>query len=167
MDRNKNLICKIQSVTREHIRQEGLYYQSIAFQIAPLEPILTSEKLQSFSRQIVEKFSSLGPQSVAKCYEYAETKQDVVKLATLYFTEDIAPTEESPATERRISVTVYPCDPMTENMGIRGVINIGHYECPDPCEKSKQCSFAGQWKGPIDSFHDFFPLSELRRFRSK
>ncbi|NQT71294.1 MAG: hypothetical protein HQ553_00820 [Chloroflexi bacterium] len=159
LNNKPDLVWNEQSSKREHLRHEGSHYYSIAIQVAPTEPILTSFALKDFSEKLSLELAQIGTTNITECYEYAETKHDVIKTATLYYSEEINLPEEKDTTERRIAVTIYPCEVMSENMGIRGVIEISHYECPNPCEQFKQCTFKGYWRGPVDSILDIrFPF---------
>ena len=159
LNENPDLVWNEQSSKREHLRHEGSYYYSIAIQVTPIEPILISFGLQKFSESLSKELAIIGTTNITECYEYSETNHDVVKTATLYYSEAIDLSEENDTTERRIAVTIYPCQVMSENMGVRGVIEIRHYECPDPCNQSKECTFKGYWRGAIDSILDIrFPF---------
>ena len=148
-----NLVWNEHSAKFERLRHEGSYYYSTAIQVAPIEPILILADLKEFSENLSNELAEIGADNQTECYDYSETKHDVVKTATLYYSEEID------SIERRIAITIYPCQVMSENMGIRGVIEVKHYECPDPCEQFKECTFKGYWRGPIDSILDIrFPF---------
>ncbi|MBT4511372.1 MAG: hypothetical protein HOC20_04070 [Chloroflexi bacterium] len=149
LEDNPELVWDEQSVKREHLRRNGYYY-SISIRVAPKEPIMESELLQEFSKNLVAHLAPIGIDNATKCYEYAETRRDVIKTATLYYSEATATQDEAEVTETRIAVTLFPCEAMSTDLGIRAVIEIGHYECPNPCSQSKDCVFKGYWKGPID-----------------
>ena len=136
-----------QSVKREHLRLEGVHYWVIGLQVSPVEPILHFEALRNFSERLTSILIPVGPMNVTKCYEYAETKRDVIKTATAYFTESIGEPGKEHGLERRIMVTMYPCQVMAENMGVRGTIDLGHYECPAPCKQAQKCSFRARSGG--------------------
>lgn len=154
LSKKPDLIWDEKSSKRERLRHQGAYYQSVAIQVAPVEPILVSSEFQKFSENLSRELAKIGPSNITQCYEYAETKHDVIKAATLYYSEASDSAEEKDTTERRIAVTIYPCEVMSQNMGIRSVIEVGHYECPAPCDKFKQCMFKGYWRGPVDSILD-------------
>lgn len=151
---NPDLVWNEQTTKRERLRHKGSYYYSIAIQVAPKEPIVFSSELQKFSENLIGDLSRIEVSNITKCYEYAETKHDVIKTATVYYSEAISLPGQEDTVERRIAVTIYPCEVMAENMGVRGVIEIRHYECPSPCDKFKECTFKGYWRGAIDSIAD-------------
>ena len=74
----------------------------------------------------------------------------MIKTAALYFTEPVEGCADG-ITERRISITLYPCAVMAKHEGIRGVIEIGHYPCPEPCPEAKKCTFRGYDNDPLSS----------------
>jgi len=136
-----------QFVKREHLRREDECYWVTGLQIAPNPPILDSKALQGFSERLTQSLVPIGPMNITKCYEYSESKRDVVKTATVYFTELIEDAGEDHGLERRITVTFYPCQVMAENMGVRATIELSHYECPEPCKQAKKCAFRAQHGG--------------------
>ncbi len=136
-----------QLIKREHLRREDEYYWVAGLQVFPQESILTSEELQGFSDRLTQVLVPVGPMNITKCYEYSESKRDVVKTATVYFTETIGDVGEDQGLERRITVTFYPCRIMAENMGVRATIEMGHYECDEPCNQSKKCAFRARHGG--------------------
>ncbi len=141
------VIWNEQLVKREHLRREDEYYWVAGLQVAPFEPILESEALQEFSERLTRALFPVGALNTTKCYEYSESRRDVVKTAAAYFTEVIEEPGEDQGLERRITVTMYPCRVMAENMGVRGTIDMGHYECPDPCKQAKKCAFRARHGG--------------------
>lgn len=138
-----------QSAKREHLRKEGEFYWVTGLQVAPGSPIPDSEGLQRFSRRIVEALMPLDPSNVSQCYEYAETRRDVVKTAALYFTELIETDGSVHGLENRIAVGIYPCRMTAEALGIRATIDLGHFPCPHPCEKARTCEFRVRHDGFI------------------
>ncbi len=159
LNNNPDLVWNEHSAKHEHLRHEGSYYYSTAIQVAPKEPMLFFAKLKELSDSLTRDLAPIGTTNITECYEYFETKHDVIKTATLYYSEEINLPEEKDTIERRIAVTIYPCEVMSENMGIRGLIEVSHYECPNPCKQFKECTFKGYWRGPIDSILDIrFPL---------
>jgi hypothetical protein len=140
-----------QAVKREHLRHEGQYYRLVGIQVWSAEPILKSSELEAFSDDISQLLIPVGPVNITKCYEYAETRRDVIKTAALYFTEKTGESGEENGLESRITVSIYPCREMAENLGIRGTIDIGHYECSAPCQKAGKCGF---WSGKDGFFHE-------------
>ena len=162
LNNKPELVWNEHSAKFERLRQEGSFYYSIAIQVAPKEPILIIADLKEFSEKLSNELAKIGTDNITKCYNYSETKHDVIKTATLYYSEEID------SVERRIAVTIYPCQVMSENMGIRGVIEVKHYECPDPCEQSKECSFYNIqmcensfFSEPVKSSVEVFSLYEL------
>lgn len=129
------------SVRREHVRQEGLYHRLDSIKVFPCAPVCTSQGLQSFAERVTALLLPVKPLNVTRCYEYAETRRDVVKTASLYFTETISEPGEDEGLERRITVTVFPCRAMALDLGDRATIDLSHYECPEPCAEAKQCEF--------------------------
>ncbi len=136
-----------QSVRREHLRREGEYYWVMGLQVAPFEPILKSRDLQDFSERLTRALAPVGAMNITRCYEYSESRRDVVKTAAIYFTEVIGESGEDHGLERRITVSMYPCQIMAENMGVRGTIDMGHYDCPNPCKEAKNCAFKSRGEG--------------------
>lgn len=134
-------------VKREHLRHEGQYYRVVGLQVAPQDPILKSTDLEAFSDKLTELLMEVGPVNITKCYEYAESRRDVVKTAALYFTETIDDSGDEEGLQRRITVSIYPCRVMAQNLGIRATIDIGHYDCPSPCGKAAKCNFSSSWEG--------------------
>jgi hypothetical protein len=139
-----------QTVRRRHLRKEG-WYEAVAFRVAPKTPILTSKRLQAFSADVTKALLPIGPTNVTKCYEYAEAYRDVIKTAAIYFVEPIEGGARGDISEQRISVTVYPCAVMAAHEGVRGVIEIRHYPCPEPCEQGGKCTFRGYDSDPFSS----------------
>ncbi|MBM3131704.1 MAG: hypothetical protein FJZ95_01560 [Chloroflexi bacterium] len=149
LSENPKIVWNEQTVLRRHLRKSGSF-ESVAVRLAPREPILTSRKLQAFSADLEGALSPIGPTNMTKCYEYAETYRDVIKTATLYFVDPVEDSAEG-ATERRVSLTIYPCLTMAEHEGVRGLIEIRHYPCPRPCEEAKKCTFRGYDNDPLSS----------------
>ncbi len=136
-----------QSTRREHLRREGEYYWVVGLQAASAEPILESKALEDFSGRLTRALVPAGAMNITRCYEYSESRYDVVKTAAIYFTEVIEEPGEDQGLERRITVTMYPCRVMAENMGVRGTIDMGHYDCPHPCAQAKKCAFKSRSEG--------------------
>ncbi|MFO8101816.1 MAG: hypothetical protein R6U37_06605 [Dehalococcoidia bacterium] len=141
-----------QAAKREHLRREGEFYRVVGLQVAPAAPILEAKALRDFSERITQALVPVGVANLSRCYEYSESRRDVVKTAALYFTEIIEEPGDDEGLERRITVTVYPCRVMAENMGVRGTIELGHYECPEPCAQAKKCSFKTRGEGFLYQF---------------
>lgn len=154
LSENPEIVWNEQTIRRRHLRREG-WYEAVAFRTAPEVPILTSKRLQAFSADVMKLLLPIGPTNVSKCYEYAEAYRDVIKTAALYFVEPIEGSPDGP-TERRISVTVYPCTVMAEHQGVRGLIEIRHYPCPAPCAEARKCTFRGYDNDPLSSVRTAF-----------
>ncbi|MDY6911717.1 MAG: hypothetical protein SVM79_05090 [Chloroflexota bacterium] len=137
---NPDLAWNEQTTRRPYLRADGTYY-SHAFRVAPKEPILTSKKLQSFSKYLTELLKPIGPTNITMCYEYPGPKRSVIKTSTVYYVETIEDEGKDRGKERRLTVSIYPCQTMAENMGIRGLIDIKRYLCPELCKQSKKCTF--------------------------
>ena len=150
LDNNSDLVWNEHSTKREHLRRSGYYY-SISFRVAPKNPILESEPLQEFSKGLAAQLAPIGIDNATQCYEYAETRRDVIKTATLYYSDTAPSRGDLEITESRIAVTIFPCEVMSNDLGIRAAIEVGHYECPNPCGQSEDCAFKGYWRGPIDN----------------
>ncbi|MCL0058594.1 hypothetical protein M1O47_02780 [Dehalococcoidia bacterium] len=60
-------------------------------------------------------------------------------MAALYFSE--AAEEGYDGIERRIVISIFPCQVMVQNLGYRAIIEVGSYECPEPCESARKCAF--------------------------
>jgi uncharacterized protein (UPF0212 family) len=60
-------------------------------------------------------------------------------MASLYFSE--AAEEGYDSIEIRIVVSIFPCPVMAQNLGYRAIIEVGSYECPEPCESARKCAF--------------------------
>ncbi len=155
LNKDPNLIWNEQSLTSQHLRREGSYC-TVAFSVAPKKPILDFTSLHSFTQKLEAELIPVGPTNRSECYDYAEAYRHVIKTATLYYSEPVNENVEG-FNERRLSVTVYPCEVMAENMGVRGLIEIGYYECPTPCSQKKKCTFRGNSKGRI--------ISDIRLFK--
>ncbi len=135
-----------QAVKREHLKREGEFHWSAGLQVAPQEPVLRAVDLRGFSERTAGALMKFKPTNMSKCYQYAESRRDVVKTATLYFTEKMDEPGDD-AYERRIMVTIYPCRVMAEDMGGRGTIELHHYDCPSPCAQEKKCEYKSGSKG--------------------
>lgn len=141
---NPEIIWEEESIQASY-RRSGLgYYRSVGFRLAPKQPILTAPGLRKFSAELVRQLLPIGPTSVSWCTIFAG-KRDAVRMAALYFSE-IA--EDAPSImERRIRVSIFPCRRMAQNIGYRGIVEIGSYECPEPCEFASKCTFkVSKWK---------------------
>ncbi len=147
LDRSGDVVWSEQSTRRENLRYAGTYYDMVGLQVASRDPILESITLQEFSERLTGELVPLGPTNVAKCYEYEESRYDVVKTAAVYFTETIDEPGDDYGLERRIAVSIYPCEVMSEDLGVRATVDLSHYECPEPCAQGKQCMFAAKSEG--------------------
>ncbi len=144
---SQGVIWDEQTVKREHLRREGEYYWVVGLQVFPQEPILNSSNLEVFSDRLTQSIIPVGPMNITKCYEYAETRRDVIKTATAYFIESIEEPGEERGLERRITVSMYPCQAMAKEMGVRGTIDVGHFECPSLCKQASKCGFRARSDG--------------------
>ncbi|HIE16905.1 MAG TPA: hypothetical protein EYP71_01760 [Dehalococcoidia bacterium] len=138
-----NLSWNEETARSPYPRGSGYYY-SHGFRIAPEEPVLTAQGLRSFSNKLVRQLIPLSPASVSWCSIFSG-KREAVRIPALYFRE--ATTEVPECQEMRIRVSIFPCCVMAENVGYRGIIEIGGYECPEPCELSSKCTFkTSKWR---------------------
>jgi len=141
---NANLNWKEEMIQSLHLRRGSGYYRAYGFRVAPKTPALTAQSLRKFSHELARRLIPVGPRSVSWCSLFAGKRQ-AVRLAALYFCE--AATEASNSTEIRINVSIFPCRVMAENVGYRGIVEIGGYECPEPCEFAPKCTFkASKWR---------------------
>jgi len=132
-----------------HRSREGSYY-SVGLRVAPREPIPNERGLEQFTAKLMEKLIPIGPSSVSRCYNFPGVKRTIVRIGTLYYSEMIAGSAEQKDMERWITVSIFPCQVMAENMGFRGLIELKRYECPDPCKIAKNCAYkAPKKKYPI------------------
>lgn len=113
-------------------------YRSVGFRVAPKKPILGAPVLRKFSAELIRQLIPVGPNSVSWCSIFAARKV-AIRLAALYFSE--ASEGESDSRERRIVVSIFPCQVMAQNVGYRAIIEVGDYECPEPCEFASSCTF--------------------------
>jgi len=113
------------------------YYYSHGIRIAPKDPILDVPSLLKFSESLIQELIPVGPSSISHCYVFPG-KRPTIKLGTLYFL-DLG--EEKNDVESKLAVSIYPCETMSINIGYRGIIEIGGYECPQPCHVARKCSF--------------------------
>jgi hypothetical protein len=113
------------------------YYNFHGIRIAPKGPLLDAQALQEFSQSLLQELIPIGPSSISHCYLFP-ARSPAIRLGTLYFL-DIG--EEDSDVENRLALSIYPCETMAKDVGYRGIIEIGGYECPDPCRKARKCSF--------------------------
>jgi len=121
------------------------HYLSAGFRIAPREQIPTAQGLKKFSAELVKQLKAVGPTSISWCHIFPG-RTEAVRMAALYFSEKDG--EAPGCVETRIRVSVFPCQTMAKNIGYRGIIEIGGYQCPQLCAVSRQCSFraSSRWK---------------------
>ena len=120
------------------------YYRAYGFRLAPEKPILTVQGLRKFSEELLRQMAPIGPNSVSWCSIFSG-KRESVRMAALYFSETSQDTPDG--IETKIKVSVFPCRMMAHNVGYRGIIELGGYECPNPCELASKCTFkASKWK---------------------
>ncbi len=127
-----------------HLHRGSGYYRSYGFRVAPKKPVLTAQSLRKLSDELVRQLIPVGPRSISWCSLFAG-KRESVRMSALYFCE--AATEASNSTEIRVNVSVFPCRVMAQNVGYRGIIEIGGYECPEPCDFASKCTFkVSKWR---------------------
>lgn len=124
------------------LRHSSTYYSSFGFRVAPTKPVLTAQSLRKLSDEMVRQLIPAGPSSISWCSTFAG-KRESVRMAALYFCD----TEVSGSVEMRIKVSIFPCRVMAQNVGYRALIEIGGYECPEPCEFASKCTFkVSRWR---------------------
>ncbi|MBM3119472.1 MAG: hypothetical protein FJ006_07995 [Chloroflexi bacterium] len=139
-----DLSCVEEATQPHHLRRGSGYYRSYGFKVAPKIPVLTAQSLCKFSDGLARQLIPVGPRSISWCSIFAG-KRESVRMSALYFCE--ATTEVSEGVEMRINVSFFPCQVMAENVGYRGIIEIGGYECPEPCELASKCTFkVSKWR---------------------
>lgn len=114
------------------------YYCSVGFRVAPQKPILGASGLRKFSAELIRQLIPVGPNSVSWCSIFA-ARRVAIRIAALYFSE--AAEQGCDSMEKRIVVSIFPCQVMARNMGYRAIIEVGGYECPEPCEFASRCIF--------------------------
>lgn len=141
---NANLNWKEEMIQSLHLRRGSGYYRAYGFRVAPEKPLLTAHSLRKFSGELVRQLITVGPRSVSWCSIFSG-KREAVRMAALYFCE--TDKKATYGMETRIRVSVFPCRVMAQNVGYRGIIEIGGYDCPEPCEFASKCTFkASKWK---------------------
>jgi len=113
-------------------------YCSVGFRIAPKRPILSIPGLREFAAELVRRLIPIGPVSVSHCNIFLARKA-AVRMAACYFSE--AAEEGYDSVDKHLVVAIYPCQVMAQNLGYRAIIEIGDYECPEPCESARKCAF--------------------------
>ena len=111
------------------------YYWFNGIRIAPKDPLLDIPSLMEFSQGLIRELIPIGPVSVSHCYVFPARRR-AIRLGTLYFLE-----EGQNDMESKLAVSIYPCETMSINVGYRGIIELGGYECPEPCSKARKCIF--------------------------
>jgi len=141
---NPEITWEEEAVKLPYLRSRTGYYHSAGFRVAPRTPILGVQGLRKFSAELVRQLIPVGPASVSWCYIFSG-RRDAVRMAALYFSETA---EETPiGIETRVTVSVFPCRKMAQKIGYRGIVEIGGYECPEPCEFASKCTFTvSKWK---------------------
>ena len=146
---NPDIVWNEQSARLPYHRRNGSYY-SVGFRLAPKEPILESQALQNFAKRLIKELFPIGPTNISQCYEFPGVKRKVIKTGTAYYVETIEEPAKERGMERWITVSIYPCQVMAENMGFRSVIEVKRYECPEPCAQVKKCAFKAPKKRGLD-----------------
>ena len=118
-----------------HHRSRSGYYYFHGIRIAPKDPLLDAPSLVKFSKSLIQELIGVGPSSVSHCYIFPARRR-AIRLGTLYFLEEGLNDVES-----RLAVSIYPCETMSKDVGYRAIIEIGDYECPEPCSRARRCSF--------------------------
>ena len=143
---NPEITWNEQSARRRYLRsREGSYY-SVGLQVAPKKPLLQVNSLQRFTENLIKELIPTGPSSISRCYQFPAVKRQIVRIGTLYYSEVINDPEEQKEIERRITVSIYPCQMMAKTMGFRAQIELGGYECPEPCEFARRCIYRARKK---------------------
>lgn len=125
-------------------RHSSTYYRSFGFRVAPKKPVLTAQSLRKLSDELVRQLIPAGPSSISWCSIFAG-KRESIRVSALYFSEPA--TDTSTGIEIRIRVSIFPCQVMAQNVGYRAMIEIGGYECPEPCEFASKCTFkVSKWR---------------------
>ncbi len=139
-----DLNCVEEATQSFHLHRGAGYYRSYGFRVAPKTPVLSALGLRKFSDELTRRLVPVGPRSISWCSIFAG-KRESVRMAALYFCE--ATTEVSEGVEMRINVSIFPCRVMAENVGYRGIVEMGGYECPEPCEFASKCTFkVSKWR---------------------
>jgi len=139
-----DLSCVEEATQSLHLRRGSGYYRAYGFRVAPEKPLLTVHSLRKFSGELVRQLITVGPRSISWCSIFSG-KREAVRMAALYFCE--TDKKATYGMETRIRVSVFPCRVMAQNVGYRGIIEIGGYNCPEPCEFAPKCTFkASKWR---------------------
>ncbi len=137
---NPEVTWEEEGIQLAYHRLRSGYYYSTGLRVAPRKPILRVAPLRQFSAELVRQLIPLGPTSVSWCYIFPG-RREAVRLAALYF-QDMQNNLET-----TIKVSIYPCQVMAQNVGYRAIIELGGYECPEPCEFAPKCIFrVSKWR---------------------
>ncbi|MCL0089338.1 hypothetical protein M1O54_03140 [Dehalococcoidia bacterium] len=113
-------------------------YCSLGFRVAPKKPTPTVPGLRRFAAELVGQLIPIGPVSVSHCDIFLGRKE-AVRMAALYFSE--AAEEGYDGIDKQLVVAIYPCQMMAQDLGYRAIIEVGGYECPEPCVSARKCAF--------------------------
>jgi hypothetical protein len=116
-------------------RSRSGYYWFNGIRIAPKDPLLDVSSLMKFSQDLIRELIPIEPASISHCYLFP-ARRPAIRLGTLYFLEETQNDMES-----KLAVSIYPCETMSKDVGYRAIIEIGGYECPEPCNKARKCRF--------------------------
>jgi len=124
-----------------YLRRAGSY-QQVSFRVAPRTPLSTAGDVQGFTSKLMQQLIPIGPMSLSRCYQFPAVKRQILRLGTLYFCEELNPSEEQGENlERWITISIYPCEEMAKAIGLRGLVELWGFECPRPCAKARRCVF--------------------------
>ena len=141
LNENPDITWNEQSALLPYRRSRKGSYCSVGFRIAPKEPIPNERGLKYFTAELMDRLIPIGPSSVSRCYDFPGVKRQIVRIGTLYYFEMVEDPAEPNGMERWITLSIYPCQVMAENLGFRGLIELKRYECPDPCKVAKSCAY--------------------------
>lgn len=119
-------------------RSRSGYYYSYGIRIAPKDPLLTIPSLLEFSKSLIQELIPVGPSSISHCYVFP-ARTPAIRLGTLYFLD--LEEEQNNDVENRLVVSIYPCETMSKDVGYRAIMEIGDYECLEPCSMARKCIF--------------------------
>jgi len=124
-----------------YLRRAGSY-QQVSFRVASRLPLPTPEGVQRFTSKLMQQLIPIGPVSLSRCYQFPAVKRQILRLGTLYFCEELNPSEEQGGnSERWIVLSIYPCEEMAKAIGLRGLVELRGFDCPNPCARARRCAF--------------------------
>lgn len=138
LEKNPEITWEAEEIRLPYHRSRSGDYCSLGFRVAPKKPTPTIPGLRQFAAELAQQFISIGPVSVSHCNIFLGRKA-AVRMAALYFSEAAA--EGYDSTDKQLVVAIYPCQVMAQNLGYRAIIEVGSYECPEPCESARKCDF--------------------------